>query len=84
MKKLAGIVNLMLGSPVQGRLAGFLLQRVGTVLVYCFKYPCVMGFDILSQTKEVESMQEWNIVLNILVIQPKFDSSTHSELENWK
>lgn len=53
-RKLAGTVNLMLGSPVQGRLAGFpfcsagyvsllfLLQRAGTVLVYCFKYPCVI------------------------------------------
>lgn len=96
VKKLAGIVNLMLGSPVQGRLAGFpfqsagyisllfLLQKVGRVLVYCFMYACVMGFDNLGQKKEVESMQEWNILLNIPVIEPKFDSSTHSELENWK
>lgn len=47
-------------------------------------YACVMGFDNLGQKKEVESMQEWNILLNIPVIEPKFDSSTHSELENWK
>lgn len=54
VNNLAEIVHLILEIPVQGRVAGFpfgsvgyvsllfLLQRVGAVLVYCFKHLCVI------------------------------------------